>query len=1156
MKKNKLIADVLMAAVLLAGLVLPIPAARAEVMTDGMEIIDQRVVDSASTGASFFAANGGNAVLSLLGSEYFLTLTGPSNPYLHVGAANGQANVVGFEWLRLRLKTEGSFTNSAVFGNNYYLLDTYVYTDLAGNVVSQGSSYLIPVPADFDGYLYLSLTEWTWQGGGRGTRIPSDASVVTYNNLSFDPTAVPVLNISLPAAGTTKVNFGTTALLRRENRVPAGFTVVADCDSLTETALASSVTTNYCIPQSDECLAEADLFVNGSDQAIRVTNQGHNFTITKFTGVASVGVPTNPVAVGFRVRTGRIGVTIIQCQAPEAQSVSQSAWLYDADGRLVAGGPSSSTLSIRIPANFTGYYVYVPADGNMNKDIFSTLVVWQVADAPGGYIAYDNFGYFTAHPVRDFVYIGDQCSVPQNGVFDLRFVGGLDTLSAYHEIGFIVLGYDGEIDDTPEREYKIGGEIVYDVINARVDGTMTAITAASVGRGYLFALTIENIPAAGVKNFVVVPYAVCADREIRFAEACTICYNNGAYVSSTVTAIPTRVRPAYGSASTIYLDGLNGNDARDGLTAATAVRTMERAQQLVRANNRDMTADLVVRLTGNCTYILNQTLRFDASDGGTNGYRVRWFNPDAPQLAVVSGCTPVYNWTLHDAAKNIWVADVPAGVASRDLFVNGAHYRIAQMEIQPNSVQICSTGFTTTDMRLRGLARSQDLDVRILNYWTCSYLNALGITDHGTCLGVTMVDPGWTSWYNTASCGGGNADASMIQTVMNAYEFLDEAGEWYLNPATHKIYAIPMSGVNLNGVVTALGRLETLMAFDGEVDAFVSDIAFEGLTFAHTTWNQPDKPEGYLEIQAGTYKAAGVNATTCWDNANWLDPVGAVMGEYTDGLVFADCIFTNLGSDALSLGSATKNATITRNIFSDIGGNAVSLGGFSFPDHDLLPQGATGTTVKLAKRHLSENNSVTYNAINNAASVYWGSVGIRVGYTARTDVSHNTLTNLPYSAISFGWGWGFGGAEIAGTIYLEDGMALFRDNTITYNRIENIMLKLFDGGGIYTLGRNDNSFIQNNYIANVANDYGGIYLDNGSMGFTVTNNALVSCHRNYIYKGDYNYLHDNYAKTAPANDLEMWEPAVPGVVHGSFTNNYLWNDSAVAAIRAASGCGN
>ena len=63
---------------------------------------------------------------------------------------------------------------------------------------------------------------------------------------------------------------------------------------------------------------------------------------------------------------------------------------------------------------------------------------------------------------------------------------------------------------------------------------------------------------------------------------------------------------------------------------------------------------------------------------------------------------------------------------------------------------------------------------------------------------------------------------------------------------------------------------------------------------------------------------------------------------------------------------------------------------------------------------------------------------------------------------------------------------------------------LIDGGGIYTLGRQDGSVMTDNYVDGVHNEYGGIYLDEGSVGFDITNNVITNCVRNWLFKGDYN----------------------------------------------------
>lgn len=77
-----------------------------------------------------------------------------------------------------------------------------------------------------------------------------------------------------------------------------------------------------------------------------------------------------------------------------------------------------------------------------------------------------------------------------------------------------------------------------------------------------------------------------------------------------------------GQGTTLYVSP-RGSDAGSGTSPARAVRTLARAQQLVRAMDQDMTGDITVELMSG-TYRLSQPLTLDASDSGTNGYNVIW----------------------------------------------------------------------------------------------------------------------------------------------------------------------------------------------------------------------------------------------------------------------------------------------------------------------------------------------------------------------------------------------------------------------------------------------------------------------------------------------------------------------------------------------------
>ena len=118
------------------------------------------------------------------------------------------------------------------------------------------------------------------------------------------------------------------------------------------------------------------------------------------------------------------------------------------------------------------------------------------------------------------------------------------------------------------------------------------------------------------------------------------------------------------------------------------------------------------------------------------------------------------------------------------------------------------------------------------------------------------------------------------------------------------------------------------------------------------------------------------------------------------------------------------------------------------------------------------------NLIKNVAVEYSGCVGLFAGYLVNTTIAHNDIEELPYTGISLGWGWD------AKTSYA-------RDNHILNNKIQNVVLKLSDGGGIYTLGPQPGSKVRGNYIHNVKNLYAGIYHDEGSAFFDTYHNLIL-----------------------------------------------------------------
>ena len=88
---------------------------------------------------------------------------------------------------------------------------------------------------------------------------------------------------------------------------------------------------------------------------------------------------------------------------------------------------------------------------------------------------------------------------------------------------------------------------------------------------------------------------------------------------------------------------------------------------------------------------------------------------------------------------------------------------------------------------------------------------------------------------------------------------------------------------------------------------------------------------------------------------------------------------------------------------------------------------------------------------------------------------HNDISKVPYSAVSFGWGWAYN-------------WHCGKGNTIGYNNIHDVMQTMSDGGAVYTLSYNQDMIIHNNYLT-ATNAGVSIYPDQGSSGLWIIDNV-------------------------------------------------------------------
>jgi hypothetical protein len=542
--------------------------------------------------------------------------------------------------------------------------------------------------------------------------------------------------------------------------------------------------------------------------------------------------------------------------------------------------------------------------------------------------------------------------------------------------------------------------------------------------------------------------------------------------------------------------------------SSSAPCSLTQAKSSVEAIDGNMSGDIVVQLAGG-TYRLTSPLSLGSADSGSNGHTVSW--QAAPgQTPVISGGRQITGWTLHDSANNIYAAAVPAGVDSRQLYIDGVLAPRAAISIARSDIAFTSTGLTIQNANLDYLASLPEqnrIELEAQNSFTDRFTPVQSIS--GTT--VTMQEPAWQNngWgYDTVEhpfAGGG------LQ-LENSYSFLNTAGQWYLDPTAGQLYYKAPSGWNPSAHDVELPQTTSLLDISGSYTNPVHNLAFQGISFQDTTWLAPSSNIGYADQQTGTFLnqtypnepsdfltscASGCQAFESTRNS-WGEAPAAVQVSAASTISFSGDTFTDLGEVGLGIGQdndavasgtglGASNVTVAHNTFTNDSGGGVVVGGVQPNAHH--PSNSAMT---------DQNITISDNLVNNVAQDYKDMPGILSTYVSHAVITHNEVENLGYDGIDIGWGWGIndpGGSQD----YVNRGTYNYQpiyttpttlnNNIVTYNKVHDTKKVFHDGGSIYNLSANPGGFVADNYVYNNDNTV-GLYLDEGSRYLTLQNNVL------------------------------------------------------------------
>lgn len=257
----------------------------------------------------------------------------------------------------------------------------------------------------------------------------------------------------------------------------------------------------------------------------------------------------------------------------------------------------------------------------------------------------------------------------------------------------------------------------------------------------------------------------------------------------------------------------SGNDTSGDGSQGSPFATLGKAKEKVRTLDKS-SGDIVVEIADGF-YSLDDTLVFGQEDSGSENCMIYYEAADGAELVISGGDRLEGTWELEGQGKNIWKIPLERDHKLRALYVNGERSYMASTEttiaaqgswgtytVDGQEDWAWNTGskfdgilYNKTD--LPEITRNpEDVEIENVLAWNKNTVGIREIADDGSGHWILKLRQPYGAIAQTPGWGVGIKGSGDF-SINNAYELLDQPGEFYFDKTEQMLYYIPRSGEDL-----------------------------------------------------------------------------------------------------------------------------------------------------------------------------------------------------------------------------------------------------------------------------------------------------------------------------------------------------------------------